>query len=335
MVVVLPTPPFWLDTVITRVSFGRGKRRPAKAIRRRVSSATSSASGVESSIKEIDSINGCDPEDAGKRVLLDAAAASAARCACRKPGAGSISSQGRVTDTEMVGASVSVEGGSFDVDIRTSGRPVEKTRKSASAREPRASAVAYWRSGTVPASSSSSRSTSTAALAKAGLVGAELVVELVGAELARVELAGAGRTDSWRAATGASCGEASNRGVESGGVEGGGVNTGSATQKPSVDSPGAIPLDLVSLGPMVLGPMMLGPTSLGPTSLGPTSLGPTLLGSVSREVISLGVVSTSGTPPPFSLDPISLVRASTDCASTTSIEEFGTEAATGVGPVLV
>src|SRR4051795_3215987 len=77
---------------------------------------------------------------------------------CRNPGAGSTSSQGRVTDTEMAGASVSGEGESFDVDIRTSGRPDEKTRCSASTREPKASAVAYWRSGKGSASSSEPRS---------------------------------------------------------------------------------------------------------------------------------------------------------------------------------
>ena len=48
-----------------------------------------------------------------------------------------------VTDTEMAGESVSVAGWSFDVDIRTSGRPDEETLAFMSAREPKASAVAY------------------------------------------------------------------------------------------------------------------------------------------------------------------------------------------------
>ena len=46
VVVVLPTPPFWLATVITRVRAGRGTVRPLRVIRLRASAATAAASGV-------------------------------------------------------------------------------------------------------------------------------------------------------------------------------------------------------------------------------------------------------------------------------------------------
>ena len=49
VVVVLPTPPFWLATVRTRVAGGLGKTRPVRAIRLRASSATARASGVSRS----------------------------------------------------------------------------------------------------------------------------------------------------------------------------------------------------------------------------------------------------------------------------------------------
>ncbi len=49
VVVVLPTPPFWLATVSTRVRGGRGTARPLNVMRRRASSATARASGVCSS----------------------------------------------------------------------------------------------------------------------------------------------------------------------------------------------------------------------------------------------------------------------------------------------
>ena len=45
VVVVLPTPPFWLATVSTRVRGGRGTARPLRVMRRRASSATARASG--------------------------------------------------------------------------------------------------------------------------------------------------------------------------------------------------------------------------------------------------------------------------------------------------
>ena len=46
VVVVFPTPPFWLATVITRVRAGRGTARPLSVIRRRASAATAAARGV-------------------------------------------------------------------------------------------------------------------------------------------------------------------------------------------------------------------------------------------------------------------------------------------------
>ena len=46
VVVVLPTPPFWLATVRTRVAAGLGKTRPVSAMRLRASSATAWANGV-------------------------------------------------------------------------------------------------------------------------------------------------------------------------------------------------------------------------------------------------------------------------------------------------
>ncbi len=49
VVVVLPTPPFWLATVRMRVRGGAGNALPTSEMRRRASSATSTASGVESS----------------------------------------------------------------------------------------------------------------------------------------------------------------------------------------------------------------------------------------------------------------------------------------------
>ena len=49
VVVVLPTPPFWLATVRTRVCSGTGSRWPCSTRRRRASCATSWASGVSSS----------------------------------------------------------------------------------------------------------------------------------------------------------------------------------------------------------------------------------------------------------------------------------------------
>ncbi len=170
VLVVLPTPPFWLDTVMTRVSLGRGNCRPASSMRRRVSSATSRASGVESSIREMDSTRGCDPVAGGM------GGAGAEECICssrtwaRKPGIGSTSSHGRVTETEMAGASVSGGGESFDVDIRTSGRPDEKAREVVSSREPKASAVAYWRSGK---GSASAREPSSGSASGSGAAGVE------------------------------------------------------------------------------------------------------------------------------------------------------------------
>ena len=49
VVVVLPTPPFWLATVITRVCAGRGTVRPLSVIRFRASAATAAARGVRAS----------------------------------------------------------------------------------------------------------------------------------------------------------------------------------------------------------------------------------------------------------------------------------------------
>ncbi len=46
VVVVLPTPPFWFATVITRVRGGRGTVRPLRVIRLRASAATAAAKGV-------------------------------------------------------------------------------------------------------------------------------------------------------------------------------------------------------------------------------------------------------------------------------------------------
>ncbi len=46
VVVVLPTPPFWFATVMTRVCAGRGTVRPLRVIRFRASAATAAASGV-------------------------------------------------------------------------------------------------------------------------------------------------------------------------------------------------------------------------------------------------------------------------------------------------
>ena len=46
VVVVFPTPPFWLATVMTRVRAGRGTARPLSVIRRRASAATAAAKGV-------------------------------------------------------------------------------------------------------------------------------------------------------------------------------------------------------------------------------------------------------------------------------------------------
>ena len=46
VVVVLPTPPFWFATVITRVRGGRGTVRPLRVIRLRASAATAAARGV-------------------------------------------------------------------------------------------------------------------------------------------------------------------------------------------------------------------------------------------------------------------------------------------------
>ena len=51
VVVVFPTPPFWLATVSTRVWGGCGKERPTSEMRRRASSATSNARGVDSSTR--------------------------------------------------------------------------------------------------------------------------------------------------------------------------------------------------------------------------------------------------------------------------------------------
>ena len=48
VVVVLPTPPFWFATVITRVLGGRGNRRPRSSIRRRASCCSCAMSGVSS-----------------------------------------------------------------------------------------------------------------------------------------------------------------------------------------------------------------------------------------------------------------------------------------------
>ena len=46
VVVVLPTPPFWFATVMTRVWAGRGTVRPLSVIRLRASAATAAAKGV-------------------------------------------------------------------------------------------------------------------------------------------------------------------------------------------------------------------------------------------------------------------------------------------------
>jgi len=49
-VVVFPTPPFWFETVRTRVWPGLPYRTPRRAILRRASSATCAARGVVSSV---------------------------------------------------------------------------------------------------------------------------------------------------------------------------------------------------------------------------------------------------------------------------------------------
>lgn len=53
VVVVLPTPPFWLETVKIRVPSGLGNSRPISLSRRRVSLANCRAMGLESSMESM------------------------------------------------------------------------------------------------------------------------------------------------------------------------------------------------------------------------------------------------------------------------------------------
>ena len=53
VVVVLPTPPFWFETVKIRVFSGLGSSRPIKRSRRLFSCASSRAMGLESSMESM------------------------------------------------------------------------------------------------------------------------------------------------------------------------------------------------------------------------------------------------------------------------------------------
>ena len=59
VVVVLPTPPFWFETVKTRVFSGFGRLRPSSLSRRLFSCASSRAMGLESSM--VSRTFGCQP----------------------------------------------------------------------------------------------------------------------------------------------------------------------------------------------------------------------------------------------------------------------------------